>query len=785
MKKVTVWLGAIFALSLAKVSASPVSSKQASRWAQDFYSVQYMGNQAKSLPEFTCVYPQEGAKSDFTPYYIYNVGDNQGFVIVAGDDYARKRILAYSNKGSFRVDQMPENVKGWLKFYEEGVRLAASAGYPSVADEEVEPAEVIVPPILGEISYDQVEPYNLMCPVDPVTNRLSYSGCVATALTSIASHYQYPKQGKGKIDYISGRRNIHIQADLSESTYDWESILDTYKGDLNNYTDKEKNAIALLMRDFGYAVDMEYSSSASGATIDKTIRGVVDHMGYDSLVSFRLREAYDNEQQWVDLLKYCINNDYPCYYTGSSSGGGHAFICDGYDSRDYFHFNWGWNGLCDGYYTVNDLEPSELGSGGGTGGGYSEYQSILYNLVPQGEKRLKGDYFLTSIYPLRCYDLEVGKVYGIDTMSFTINFSGLQNFTASKFNGHIALGLYSNDTLVSIISDSVKHSSGGFYEVSYSEKDFKGSLNGVKDGRYEIWLACKSDLEGTEWNKVYAAHSEITALSYIPVTIQDGKVEREKTHVKVTVNSSCYKSVNMTLEIKSNGFPISTVQMNTQAGGSFDLAKGNYDFHFTFRDLRPVVIKNMEITKDTTLNIEMLEYIANPVILRLMVEDGDNGVIMWRKCHQDSQNISPLKYLMYLDREFHGESPAQTVTFMKYTFENLTNGYHELGIRSVFRSDTTDLVFDSIKITEASVEVGKVFENAYLGPNPSSDGQFTLYVPVACRLTVSSIDGRVIYRKESVTEGSQEIDLSSHPAGVYLFRLETEEGWKVIKAVIR
>jgi hypothetical protein len=36
--------------------------------------------------------------------------------------------------------------------------------------------------------------------------------------------------------------------------------------------------------------------------------------------------------------------------------GGHSFVCDGYQG-DYFHFNWGWGGACDGYYYLHDLTP--------------------------------------------------------------------------------------------------------------------------------------------------------------------------------------------------------------------------------------------------------------------------------------------------------------------------------------------------------------------------------------------------------------------------------------------
>ena len=68
-------------------------------------------------------------------------------------------------------------------------------------------------------------------------------------------------------------------------------------------------------------------------------------------------------------------------YGGASDEGGHSFICDGYNSSDYFHFNWGWSGDGDGYFTLSNLNP---GSGGAGGGSYnfSEDQDVLIGIEP-------------------------------------------------------------------------------------------------------------------------------------------------------------------------------------------------------------------------------------------------------------------------------------------------------------------------------------------------------------------------------------------------------------------
>lgn len=47
-------------------------------------------------------------------------------------------------------------------------------------------------------------------------------------------------------------------------------------------------------------------------------------------------------------------------YSGASSGGGHAFVCDGADGNGLYHINWGWNGYQDGYFDITILNPERV-----------------------------------------------------------------------------------------------------------------------------------------------------------------------------------------------------------------------------------------------------------------------------------------------------------------------------------------------------------------------------------------------------------------------------------------
>ena len=61
--------------------------------------------------------------------------------------------------------------------------------------------------------------------------------------------------------------------------------------------------------------------------------------------------------------------------SGHNDNSGHQFILDGYTDKDYFHVNWGWGGLANGYYTLSNLVPDNRG-------GYNDYQWACFNLKP-------------------------------------------------------------------------------------------------------------------------------------------------------------------------------------------------------------------------------------------------------------------------------------------------------------------------------------------------------------------------------------------------------------------
>ena len=122
----------------------------------------------------------------------------------------------------------------------------------------------------------------------------------------------------------------------------------------------------------GHAVTMNYSAGSSGGYESSIPYALKNYFGYPGNPSWELRSGYTTEE-WDELIYNELKFGRPVLYGASTSGGGgHEFICDGYDGHGLYHINWGWGGLSDGYFRLQALRPSTQGAGGSSDcGGYS------------------------------------------------------------------------------------------------------------------------------------------------------------------------------------------------------------------------------------------------------------------------------------------------------------------------------------------------------------------------------------------------------------------------------
>ena len=113
---------------------------------------------------------------------------------------------------------------------------------------------------------------------------------------------------------------------------------------------------------------MGYGPDGSGGA-SGPIPGVMhDYFNYSEANVQRSRNDYETEI-WKTMVREQFDMGWPMYYGGCEDGGCHAFVCDGYDDNDMFHFNLGWGGGSDGWYPIDDAP-------------YTHPADAMFNFVP-------------------------------------------------------------------------------------------------------------------------------------------------------------------------------------------------------------------------------------------------------------------------------------------------------------------------------------------------------------------------------------------------------------------
>lgn len=359
--------------------ANPISREQALQNARNFFAAK-----GKVLPErsFRHAPVKNGVLTVEANYFVFNVGDDQGFVIAAGDDCV-PAILGYADRGTFVGDSLPANVKWWLDGYNDAIgRLQASGKRaPRRA-----PTHAAIPALLT-CQWNQGSPYNMYCPQFFDTGETCVTGCVATAMAQIMYYHRVRsvRSVQADIPGYTCRTNwenygkMTVQGIPKNSPIDWNDMTDTYD---NASTDAAKRAVANLMKYCGVSVKMDYSPSASGASSSYVVTALKNYFGYDAGTHYVWRSSYSDDA-WDELIYNELANGRPVHYSGQGSEGGHAFVCDGYDGNGYYHINWGWGGYCDANFLLSDLTPP--GSGiGSDGGGFNADQGAIIGAKPDG-----------------------------------------------------------------------------------------------------------------------------------------------------------------------------------------------------------------------------------------------------------------------------------------------------------------------------------------------------------------------------------------------------------------
>ncbi|MBU2650042.1 MAG: C10 family peptidase [Bacteroidetes bacterium] len=379
MKTKNLFTGICFIFSIS-LFAGNVTLQQAKKVALNFYYEKYNRFEGVVVYDQLSIRPihvQSDGIQNF--YYVLQV-NNAGFIIVPADDCLAP-VLGYSFKHNFVAENQPPNVRWWFQQYEEQVRYAREKQMSpekriidkwthylnenfgsmkiTAGGKEVEP--------LLTTEWDQGFPENYYCPEDPAgPGGHALTGCVATAVSQIAYYWRWPDHGRGYTSYLP-----KTYPEYGVQSADFENTWYRY----NEMVDKlpvVNTAVAEYM--YHVAVNFHMDFSPYGSAPDSSMLipeydSTAYHFKFLPYI-WLYRDSMPDEQ-WKALLVEMIDDACPIYYGGNYEySPGHAFVCDGYLDEELFHFNFGWGGISNGYYTIDNIQ------------GFNYHQDIRSTLCP-------------------------------------------------------------------------------------------------------------------------------------------------------------------------------------------------------------------------------------------------------------------------------------------------------------------------------------------------------------------------------------------------------------------
>lgn len=417
----------VLVLAAIVASAQQITEQQAKVRALQYLSAKAP---AKSRGLAGNISRLKSARVEANSIYAFNV-DGGGYVIASGDSRALP-VLGYSDKGCIDWDNMPDNMRWWLKSYDEA--MASLSATKDFVDgncqrdrQQTRTPKAAIEPMITTMWF-QLGPYNHDCPLYDGANpqwrgTRCVTGCIATAMAQMMNYHQWPKSACKEIPaydlettYEKDEKTWHIDG-LPPVTFDWANMTDTYD---RQSSKAENKAVSTLMSYCGRSVRMNYTPEASASNSQKVVEALVRYFGYDDAVHIANRIQYSIDE-WEDLIYSELAAKRPVQYGGFTDlSEGHSFICDGYDGDGFFHINWGWSGDNNGYYSLAVLNPYNNESVGASKSclGFCLCQDAIIDFKPAPE-----GYEPQRVIPLAfLYDDDPVNIIAPDSAFFTYAF---------------------------------------------------------------------------------------------------------------------------------------------------------------------------------------------------------------------------------------------------------------------------------------------------------------------------------------------------------------------------
>lgn len=464
----------IILLSINILFAKPISKNEAFQLAINFFNIQKSNQQRMVSLSYTYLPNLERTKSINEPknsyFYIFNYAENS-FVIISGDDIFYP-ILGYSNESKFDINNISPATKEWLDQYAEQIWIALENHHESTEEiqnewKRIRNKQIQINKIQSGVSpllktkWNQSPYYNDLCPWDEELKARTITGCVATAMAQIMRYWSYPAMGSGSHGYTHPKYG-YLFANFGVTYYDWSEMPEVVK---------EPNlAVATINYHCGVSVNMGYGVHGSGAAGSVVVApALINYFRYDKSLRIEDRNSY-SFSQWITMLKEELLSGRPIYYQGAGNVGGHAFVCDGFDNNNFFHFNWGWGGASDGYFKIDALNPGSMT--------FNASQSVVIGIQPPIDQ-IENTLELASEIQISSKQIYYGA-------NFNVNVQ-IRNTINDKFRGDLtAAVLDTNNNLIDYI-EILKDTDLEANLIKNYTFNSKG-LIGMVPGKYKIFI---------------------------------------------------------------------------------------------------------------------------------------------------------------------------------------------------------------------------------------------------------------------------------------------------------
>lgn len=465
------------------------------------------------------VAPAKNLRSDKTnnaPYYAFNL--EQGYVIVSGDDEMTE-LVGYAENGFFDAENVPPQMQLWLDGYAEYVAAVQSGKAKARKILLSDSPSVVVEPLVTT-KWNQDAPFNNFAPEytdDNNNTQRCATGCAATAMAQIMKFHNWPEQGVGHYSYEHQSFGT-ISSDFSEHVYDWTNMIDRYNN--GEYSNVQADAVALLMKDCGVSLNMNYGP-VSGASIYSYTPAFKNYFRYSSRT---VNRSGCETAEFTKIITDELQEGRPIIYCGTGEDGGHAFVVDGYDTNYFLHVNWGWGGYSDGYFDMNYMDPTGLGIGGGSGAFKWNQGIVLARPLKDGVEPYE---FIQQLCFVP-YDDVKGGIFCEQEMpankgdDVTILLRNTANLSGESFFGSLNVGVFDDSgALVTMGNEERIENNNGelleFQSGSLYSVDLPMTLNtaGIADGNYIVRAMSKAN--GDVWRK-------FASTDCLNMTVADGKV---------------------------------------------------------------------------------------------------------------------------------------------------------------------------------------------------------------------------------------------------------------------